>query len=331
MADPLHPVAEINTTASAGLSDEMKLFYDRMLLERTVPNLHHLKFGQVKRIPMHGGRTIEWRKFDALPTATTPLTEGDLYTDLKDIVVTAITGLVAQYGDAVGFSDIVSTTTIDPLLAETTKILAEQASQTIDEVTSDTLVLGTTIRYANTRVSRVTVAAGDSFAEMDGAGGLQAGGSLTDLRLIALDLELNRARRINGFWQAITHPRVMYDIQSTTEWREAQLYNQTNRIFDGSVGEMYGIKFWVTDVAQVFATEGAAGIDVYSMLVFGQDAFGTIRLAGHNLQTIFKPLGSAGTADALNQQSTMGWKVLFGTKILQEQFMLRYECAVSTA
>ena len=331
MGDPLHPVANIQTTASTDLALEMKEFYDRMLLERTVPNLHHLKFGQVKRIPMHGGRTIEWRKFDALPTATTPLTEGALYTDLKDIVVTNVQGEVAQYGDAVGFSDIVSTTTIDPLLAETTKILAEQASQTIDEVTKDTLITGTTVRFANAAASQVTIAAGDDFASMDGEGGAQAGGSLNDLRLIALDLELNRARRINGYWQAITHPRVMFDIQSTTEWREAQLYNQTNRIFDGSVGEIYGIKFWVSDVAHVFAAAGAAGIDVYTMLVFGQDAFGTIRLAGHNLQTIFKPLGSAGSADALNQQSTMGWKVLFGTKILQEQFMLRYECAVSTA
>ena len=105
---PLHDVALINTTGSAGLSDEMKTFYDRMLLERTVPNLHHLKFGSVKRIPMNGGRVIEWRKFEALALSKTPLTEGELYTDLKSISVTAITGSVLQYGEAVGFSDIVT-------------------------------------------------------------------------------------------------------------------------------------------------------------------------------------------------------------------------------
>jgi N4-gp56 family major capsid protein len=321
----------LQTTSSSGLSDEMKTFYDRMLLERTVPVLLHLKFGQPKRIPANGGRIIEWRKFAALSTATTPLVEGTLYNDLKDLTVTAITGTVDQYGDAVGFSDLVSTTTIDPILAETTKILAEQAAQTIDEVTRDVLVTGTTVEYANTRASRATVAANDDFLNMDGAGGTVSGGSLSDLRLIALTLELNRARRIGGFWQAITHPRVMFDIQGTTEWREAQLYNQTNRIFDGSVGEIYGIKFWTTDVAKIFTAAGSGSIDVYSMLVFGQDAFGTVELSGHNLMTIFKPLGSAGTSDPLDQQQTMGWKVTFGTKILQEAFMLRYECAVSTA
>lgn len=321
----------LQTTSSAGLSDEMKTFYDRMLLERTVPNLVHAKFGQVKRIPANGGRIIEWRKFSALSTATTPLTEGTLYTNLKDLTVTAITGTVAQYGDAVGFSDLVSVVAIDPILTETTKILAEQAAQTIDELVRDALVLGTTVEYANGKASLVLTAANDNFAAMDGAGSTVTGGSLNDLRLIALTLELNRARKIGGYWQAITHPRVMYDIQSTTEWRELQLYNQTNRIIDGSVGEIYGIKFWVTDVAKVYTGGGASGIDVYTILLFGQDAFGIVELSGQNLQTIYKPLGSAGTSDPLNQQQTLGWKVTFGVKILQEAFMLRYHCDVSTA
>jgi N4-gp56 family major capsid protein len=322
----------LQTTSSAGLSDEMKTFYDRMLLERTVPNLVHAKFGQVKRIPANGGRIIEWRKFSALSTATTPLTEGTLYTNLKDLTVTAITGTVSQYGDAVGFSDLVSVTAIDPILTETTKILAEQAAQTIDELVRDALVsTGTTVEYANSRAGVSTIAAGDNFAAMDGATSTVTGGSLVDLRLIALTLELNRARKIGGYWQAITHPRVMYDIQASTEWRELQLYNQTNRIIDGSVGEIYGIKFWVSDVAKVYTGAGSGGIDVYTILLFGQDAFGIVELSGQNLQTIFKPLGSAGTSDPLNQQQTLGWKVTFGVKILQQAFMLRYHCDVSTA
>jgi hypothetical protein len=41
----------LQTTASVGLSDEMKTFYDRQLLTRTVPLLVHAKFGQKKTIP----------------------------------------------------------------------------------------------------------------------------------------------------------------------------------------------------------------------------------------------------------------------------------------
>ena len=55
--------------------------------------------------------------------------------------MTAITATIAQYGDAVGFSDLVSTTTIDPILTETTALLGEESGETIDELIRDVLVL----------------------------------------------------------------------------------------------------------------------------------------------------------------------------------------------
>jgi N4-gp56 family major capsid protein len=311
----------LQTTASAGLSDEMKTFYDRQLLTRTVPLLVHARFGQKKTIPTHGGRIIEFRKFAGLAVATTPLTEGALFTNLKDLTVTATTATVAQYGDAVGFSDLVSTTTIDPILKESTEILAEQAAETIDELVRDTIAAGTNVLYSTVSVNtaRTDIAATDII-------------TAADVALMALTMRLNRARKIDGFYQAITHPRVVYDLMRTTEWRDNNNYNQTGRTLSGELGTLHGIKFWESDKAKVFADSGAAGtVDVYTVIVLGAEAFGVVDLAGgHNLQTIFKPLGSAGSADPLNQQSTMGWKVTFGTKRLQEAFMLRYECATST-
>lgn len=306
------------TTATGTLSDEMKTYYDRVLLTRTVPKLVHTKFGQRKRIPEHGGRIIEFRKFSGLAVATTPLSEGVLFTSLKDLTVTATTATVSQYGDAVGFSDLVSTTTIDPLLEEASEILGEQAGETIDEVVRDVVAAGTTIVYVGTRTARNQIVAADTITP-------------ADVLRIALQMELNRARKIDGAWQAITHPRVIFDLMRTQEWRDAQNYHQTGRIFTGEVGELYGVRFWTTDKAKFFADGGSGGtVDVYSVLVFGQEAFGVVDLAGHNLQTVFQPLGSAGTADPLKVNSTMGWKATFGVKRLQEAFMLRYECATST-
>lgn len=308
----------LQTTASAGLSAEMKTFYDRQLLTRTVPTLLYAKFAQKRPIPANSGRIIEFRKFSGIPVATTPLTEGALFTNLKDLTVTSTTATVAQYGDAIGFSDIVRTTTFDPLLSESTDILAEQAAETIDELIRDTVTAGTTVFYANARTARVNLVATDNI-------------TVADVANIAMQMKLNRARKIDGAWQAITHPRVIFDLQRTQEWRDAQNYHQTGRPFDGSVGELYGVRFWETDKAKVFVDGGSGGtVDVYTVMVFGAEAFGIVDLAGNNLQTIFKPLGSAGTADPLNQQSSMGWKVTFGVKRLQEAFMLRYECATST-
>lgn len=309
----------LHTTASAGLSPQMKTFYDRQLLVRTVPVLLHAKFAQKRPIPKNKGRVIEFRQFSGLAVATTPLTEGTPPT-LKDITSTAVTASVAQFGDAVGGSDLVSTTTIDPILREFTDILAEQAAETIDELIRDTLAAGTNVVYS-------TVSANTQRGDLAATDIITA----DDVALLALTLQLNRAQKINGAWQAIAHPRILHDLRMTTEWITANNEHQTGRIFDGSVGMLHGVKFWESDKAAVFANEGAGGtVDVYTMLVLGKNAYGIVDLAGHNLQTYFKPLGSAGTADPIDQQWSLGWKVTFGVKRLYEAFMVRYECATST-
>lgn len=313
----------LQTTGSAGLSDEMKTYYDKRLLEYTRPELVHAKFGQVRTIPRHGGKTVEFRRFSTLDTVTDALVEGQLFTNLKALEVTAIEATIAQYGNAVGFSDLVSTTTIDNVLEETTDLLALNAGETLDQVYRTVLNAGTNVIYVTGATSRTTIAGSEVI-------------TAADVARMALTLKLGRAKKIDGAYHAIIHPRVAYDLQQTTAWTTANNEHRTGRIFDGSLGMLYGIKFWETDTAYVWENAsdgaGAAGaVDVFSTLVFGANAYGVVGLEGHNLRSIFKPLGSAGTADALDQQQTMGWKAATVAKILNDSFMLRYESAASTA
>lgn len=74
---------------------------------------------------------------------------------------------------------------------------------------------------------------------------------------------------------------------------------------------------------------GAAGRDVYSTLVLAADAYGITELEGGGLQQFVKQLGSAGTADPINQRATVGWKATKVAKRLVESFMLRVETASS--
>ncbi len=73
---------------------------------------------------------------------------------------------------------------------------------------------------------------------------------------------------------------------------------------------------------------GAAGAPVYSTLIYGQNAFGTIELGGNgqNVKVIINPPGSSGALDPLEQRGTIGWKVKgFCTVILQDDFITRIE------
>ena len=64
-----------------------------------------------------------------------------------------------------------------------------------------------------------------------------------------------------------------------------------------------------SDNAVIYPGEaGAQGRDVYVTLVLGADGYGTTEITGGGLEHIVKQLGSAGTADPLNQRASVGWK-----------------------
>ena len=70
-----------------------------------------------------------------------------------------------------------------------------------------------------------------------------------------------------------------------------------------------------------------SGKPVYSTIILGKNAFGT---SGDNtVQMINKSLGSAGTADPLNQRGTYGWKGYHFCKIIEQSKMCRIESLAS--
>ncbi len=72
---------------------------------------------------------------------------------------------------------------------------------------------------------------------------------------------------------------------------------------------------------------GAEGRDVYSTLIIADNAYGTTDISDGGLRHIIKQLGSAGTADPLDQRATAGWKATKAAKRLVEAYMVRIETA----
>ena len=78
---------------------------------------------------------------------------------------------------------------------------------------------------------------------------------------------------------------------------------------------------------------GGNSVDVHATIIYGQDAYGMVKLGGKgkpNIQIIVKPLGSEGSTDPLNQRGSIAWKVpFFACAVLQDDFIVRLEHAVS--
>ncbi|PZD95231.1 N4-gp56 family major capsid protein [Paenibacillus sambharensis] len=305
------------TTQTAGLAPSIQTYYDKKLLARLLPMLFHQQFGQKRPIPKNGGKTIDFRKMQSLAPATTPLVEG-VTPSGNSVTMVSVTATPSQYGDYIEFSDVVDMVAIDPLVDESMDVLAEQAKDTIDRISRDVLAAGTSVQYANGRVSRATIAATDLL-------------TVKEIRKARRTLKRNNVKPLEGGdYVAIIEPGTAYDLQDDPKWEEPVKYAGSTQIFNGEIGRIYGVRFVETTNAKKFPGAGASAIDVYATLVLGKDAYGVVDVAGSGaVQTIVKPLGSSGTADPLNQRSTVGWKTMFTAKIIEQAAMVRIEHAVS--
>ena len=301
----------INLTTSTDLSVEMKTFYSDYLIDNAKPLLVHDQFGQKHPIPKNGGKTIEFRKYSPFAKALTPITEG-VTPDGHKLNVSKITSEIAQYGDYVELSDVLLLTAIDNNLVEATKLCGNQAGETLDTVTREVLVGGTNVQYAGGVAARSSLAAENKL-------------TVEECFKAARFLKTQKAKKIDGYYVAIIHPDVAYDLMRSEDWVKASEYAGSTQIFEGEIGRVAGIRFVETTEAKIFAAAGASGKDVYATLVLGADAYGVTEVEGGGLQHIVKQLGSAGTADPLNQRATVGWKAIKTAERLVEGYMIRIE------
>ena len=306
----LQMFAEVQTTLLPGLSAEMKTFYDMTLIDEATSALVHDQFGQKRPIPKNGGKIIEFRKFAPLAKALTPITEG-VTPDGKSLEVSTITAEVAQYGDYITQSDVLELTSLDNTILEATKLLGRQAGVTLDTVVRDIL-------HETTNVSYCPKADGTAVTSRDA---LDNTCQLTvkEVQKVVAKLRAQNAPTIGGKYVAIIHPYVAYDLMRDPEWIDAHKYCKPENLYEGEIGEVAGVRFVQTTEAKIY--DGG----VFGTLIFGEGAYGVTEITGGGLQTIVKQKGSAGTADPLDQRSSVGWKAIKTAELLIPQYIVRVE------
>lgn len=323
-------------TTTTSVVANAQAFYNRTMLERAQPADVHGRFGQVRPVPKNGGNQAKFRRYSQLAAATTALTEGVTPAG-SSLSVTDITATLAQYGDFVTLSDMIQLTTLDPLLTETADILGDQAGTTIDQVRRDVLVAGTSVAYSNgaNRAAVNTILSAGMLKSVVRALKRQ------NAKKQKQAMQAGNATATQGLrasFVAIIHPDTEATLKSITGYVPLNAYPSQMAIMEDEVGYFDEIRFVSSTNAKVFANGGATGgtnvistggsnADVYATLFFGMDAYGVVPLSGEALRNIVKSLGSAGTADPLDQRSTSGWKATTTTIILNDAWMYRLEHA----
>ena len=312
-----------NTTGASGMSAEMKTFYEKRLIDQAEPALVHDQFGDPYPIPANGGKNIEFRKYDSLPKATTPLTEG-VTPDGQTMNVSTVTAEVRQYGGWVPITDTLQLTAIDNNIVQATKIIASQAGRTLDTIVRDVLAGGTNVIYAP------KIGEGGAETAVTSRATLDATCQLTSdlIARAATQLKAMNADPIGTSFVGIIHPYVAYELRRDPDWIDVHKYAQPDEIYNGEIGTLHGVRFVETSEAKIWKGTGCpAGLAVFSTLILGAHAYGSTEIEGGGLEHIVKQLGYGD--DPLNQRASVGWKAHKTAERLVEQYMVRIESASS--
>jgi len=293
-------------------------YWNNYFLNELRANLVLEQFGLKGLHPKNNGAMVHWQTMTDFSAATTALAEATADTNEYSLSGAMVTATVTQYGAYVKISDLLQDVWLAGSYQTVMERLARHAALTIDTVIRDScFTAGGTAQYGGTAVARNSIASDGSF-DMD----------LSEVRMAVNSLETLKAPRWpDGFYVGVVHQDVKYDLQGdTANWQDVLKFipGSQQHVIKGEVGEMYGVRFIMSQQALAMDASGSASTDVYQSYIFGPEHYGISELQG--VQTIIK---NPSPVSQLDTFGTVGWKVGFVSKQLDASRMIRIESGAS--
>lgn len=298
------------------------------------------KFAKVEAVPKNKGLTVKFRRpvpFEVNPTAlvegVTPAPQALEYED--------VTTYLAQYGAWVPFTDVIQDTHEDPNLKVMSELCGKQAAETKELILWNEIRGGTLVYYT------------DGSARTDVATPVAIG----DIRAVVRQLKRNHCKKItkilkaspniatepvNASYVGVVHTDMENDIRGLTGFVPVEKYASGAPLHANEFGSVGEVRFISSPMLEPFRGAGATGTtgmlvtgtraDVYPIIIFGEDAYGSTPLKGMDSANIavMNPKMAASYEDPLGQRGFVAWKMWYSAVRLNEQWMARIESACTS-
>lgn len=312
-----------NVTTVAVLPPAVREYYDRLLLMTAYPQLIHTKFAQRRVLPEKMGDTIVFRRYSRLSTVPVPLQDG-ITPPGAALSATDIQARVDFYGNFVTITNQVELTVEDRVLNESSRLLAQNLAQTMDEVTRDVLASTSSVLQCSNGTN------GNTPTELTKADIDSAVQTLlnNDAEMIS-EVVVGR----NAFGTAPVRPAfwgymdtgLLDDLELVSGFDHSANYPNQQSVLDSEWGATGNVRWLYTSVGSVTSASPA----VYNNFIIGKEAYAVVHLGAETGEFYVEPLGSAGAADPLHQRGSVGWQHPFVARILNDAFMLNLEATHS--
>jgi len=308
-----------NTTnpniSSGSIANEVMTYYEKVFLRRAEYELVMKEGAQMRTHPANSGRTVNFTRRTPATIVTSPLGElSNPVTCVVDSCTIAMT--LSEYGLTTITSKLATLIGIDSKMKETVEMWGANMGQTINRLTRDELMNGTSY-YGNDHAV-ITFAAGDTL-------------DACDVRMIVKKLELNKAPAYqDGFYMGKTDPISKYSLIGDTTWVGAKQYSDVKDLYRGEMGEFYQVR-WLLNKDYACGTEAtsvaASAVVRFYTYVHGMDSFGCYDLEGDQPKLYILPNAVDSNSPA-GRVSYVSWAGTYATKVLNSNWVITCRFAV---
>jgi N4-gp56 family major capsid protein len=318
------PTIDVGTmTTTTTLTNTIKSYYDRMLLEQLNPQTRFYQFGVKKPLPTGEGTSVIWNRPRRLGFGQ-KVTAG-IKPSANALSTIKVSSLIEVYGGYTALEDTVQLTSISDVLDLATMELAIQAAETLDRAVAHAIIYFDDPDTATSAVhigktSADLIISADSIVPAVYSTALIA---VSDIRKSVGELRRRNAVPFDGQnFIGIMHTVVAEDLRADSTWQNWHQYVTPENLYAGEIGRVEGARFVETTLAPVSAGSGngyaisAAGATsamAYGTVIFGRGFYGVTELNG-GIKTFLSQ--GADKFDPLNQTTTYGWKAHFAAKVL---------------
>jgi len=312
-----------NVTTVAVLPPAVREYYDRLLLMTAYPQLIHTKFAQKRVLPEKMGDTIVFRRYARLATVPVPLSDG-ITPPGAPLSATDISARVDFYGNFVTITNQVELTVEDRVLNESSRLLAQNLAQTMDEVTRDVLASTSSVLQCSNGVNGSTPTE-LTKADIDSAVQTLLNADAEMISQIVPGKDAFGTAPVRpAFWGYIDSA-LLDDLEAVSNFLHSANYPNQQSVMDAEWGATGNVRWLYTSVGSVTAASPA----VYNNFIIGKESYAVVHLGSETGDFYVEPLGSAGSADPLHQRGSVGWQHPFVARILNDAFMLNLEATHS--
>jgi N4-gp56 family major capsid protein len=306
-------MAGTTLSTTSGISDQIQRYFDKKLLTQTLKTIVLDQFAFKAPLPGKAGhKTIRFFRYpESAITDVQTMTEGTLLTlgNSKQLSLTTVDVALAQYGQTVTISDLLSAVELFNTMEQATVQNGQDAALKVDSLLRDILGDSTAIqlRYAGAATNYATV------------GGTDDAMTALDILDAATNLRVNNARPSGGYFTAVMAPEVARDLMNDDDWLEASKYGSPDQLFKGEVGRYMGVRVVAStnpyrqNTQHTYAAAGTR----YSTFVVGDQSYGGVNLATMSAYSPKMVIAQGpDKTDPLAQFTTVGFKFYYGGAII---------------